>query len=266
MTTKSILSILFLVCFVFGCKMVSGLINTSGTILIIEVESVESNQEETTDQAVKVLQSRFNAFGASGEVKKISANRIEVKLYETENPERIKSLLISQSRLELSKVVSSPNPSPVQTYATKEEAIQSFGGKVPSNRKVLPFKDRDFDLKNSERWIVVENPPIVDGRELRDASAVSRTNEMADYQIAFSLKPEGAQKFGDWTGKNIKNYLAIVLNDEVKSVAFIKSQIFDSGEISGSFTKQSAEDLALILKSGYLATKLTYIEEKTFGK
>ena len=266
MKSKSIFLILLLLCFVFGCNMVSGLMKRSGTLLIIEVESNEANLEKTTEQAVKVLQSRLDAFGVSGDVTKTSANRIEVKIYNVTNPERIKNLLISQSRLELSKVVSPPNPAPAQIYPTEEAAIQSLGGKVPSNRKILPYKIRDVDTEKNKQWVIVESPPIVDGRDLRDAAAVSRTKNDSDYQITFSLNPAGAQKFGEWTGQNINNYLAVVLNDEVKSVAFIKSQITESGEISGRFTKQSAEDLALILKSGYLAAKLTFVEEKTFGK
>jgi len=59
--------------------------------------------------------------------------------------------------------------------------------------------------------------------------------------------------------------MAVVLNNEVKSVAFIKSQISDSGEISGNFTKASADDLALTLKSGALPAKLSYQEERTVG-
>jgi preprotein translocase subunit SecD len=55
------------------------------------------------------------------------------------------------------------------------------------------------------------------------------------------------------------------LNDEVKSIAFIKSQIFDQGEISGRFTKQSADDLALTLRSGALPAPIEYQEERTVG-
>jgi preprotein translocase subunit SecD len=105
----------------------------------------------------------------------------------------------------------------------------------------------------------------VDGSELRDASAYSRTGSQSDYQISFSLKPGGAQKFGEWTGKNIGKYLAIVLNDEVKSAPVIKGQIFDQGSIEGKFTKTSSEDLALTLKSGALPAKLDYQEERTVG-
>jgi preprotein translocase subunit SecD len=82
-----------------------------------------------------------------------------------------------------------------------------------------------------------------------------------DYQIAFSLRPEGAEKFGAWTGSHINNYLGVVLNGEVKSIAFIKSQIYDQGEITGRFTRQSAEDLALVLRSGALPAPVRVIEE-----
>src|SRR5207245_6140949 len=85
------------------------------------------------------------------------------------------------------------------------------------------------------------------------------------YQITFSLKKNGADKFGAWTGANINEYMGVVLNDEVKSVAYIKSQIFDSGEITGNFTKEQADDLALTLRSGALPAGIQYQEERTVG-
>ncbi|MGE3467988.1 MAG: protein translocase subunit SecD [Pyrinomonadaceae bacterium] len=121
------------------------------------------------------------------------------------------------------------------------------------------------DPNKPKQFVVVEYPPIVDGSELREATAGSRTGSDRDYEINFSLKPAGAQKFGDWTGKNINAYMGVVLNGEVKSAAYIKSQIFDQGQISGRFTKESAEDLALTLKSGALPAKIEYQEERTVG-
>jgi preprotein translocase subunit SecD len=98
---------------------------------------------------------------------------------------------------------------------------------------------------------------------LRDASTYTRGGN--DYNIQFNLKPAGAQAFGDWTGKNIGKYLAVVLNDEIKSAPVIKGQIFDTGTIEGKFSKTSAEDLALTLKSGSLPANLDYQEERTVG-
>ena len=79
-----------------------------------------------------------------------------------------------------------------------------------------------------KKWVVVESPAVVDGNELRNASATQGQGG-ADYQISFALKPAGAQKFGAWTGANINEYMGVVLNDEVRSIAYIQSQIFDPG-------------------------------------
>src|SRR6185295_18385224 len=127
------------------------------------------------------------------------------------------------------------------------------GGTVPTNRRVLPYAERDEPTtaggqptpdagQKPKRWVVVESPAVVNGNELRSASATQSRAGSDAYQIAFALKPAGAEKFGKWTGANINEYMGVVLNDEVKSIAYIKSQISDQGEISGSFTKQSADD------------------------
>ena len=161
-------------------------------------------------------------------------------------------------------VISPSSPAPAQTFATREEAAASFAtaGGTEQTRRVLPYFDRD-ELSTSapNRWVVVKSPAIVTGSDLRDASAVSRSGAKDDYQVSFSLKPDGAAKFGAWTVANINEYLGVVLNDEVKSIAYIKSQIFDQGEITGRFTKQSAEDLALVLRAGALPVPVRFVEE-----
>lgn len=265
MKSAQLLLVALLVCLFSACQIVSGLMKNSGIILSIEVKTDSSNLEETTDKAVKVLQSRLNALGVSSKVTKTLPNRLEVKIYGEADFERLKSILLSEGKLELMKVVGAMNPSPLTTYPTKEAALQSLGGTIPSNRRILAFQEYELS-KSPPTWIVVENPAIVDGSELRDAQAISRTGSDSDYQIGFTLNQSGAQKFGDWTGKNINSYLAVVFNDQVKSAPYIKSQIFDQGQIDGRFTKRSAEDLVLILKSGYLSATLVLLEEKTFGK
>ena len=113
---------------------------------------------------------------------------------------------------------------------------------------------------------MVEVPAIIDGSELRNASAIAAQGGRADdYEISFSLKKSGADKFGAWTGANINQYMGVVLNGEVRSIAFIKSQIYDQGQITGRFTQTSAEDLALTLRSGALPAPIEYLEERTVG-
>ncbi len=236
--------------------------------------------QQAVDQALKIIDSRLNAVGVVEPLLQThgatGSNQILLQMPGIQDPERVKQLLVGESRLELVHVVSPPSPANVQKYATEQEAIQSLGGTVPSNRLVLPYMEReeptaagqastDPNAKKPSSYVVVETPAVVDGSELRNASAVSQTGSPDDYQIQFSLKPSGAQKFGAWTGSNINEYMGVVLNGQVKSIAYIKSQISDSGEISGRFTKQSADDLALTLRSGALPAPIEYQEERTVG-
>ncbi len=234
-------------------------------------------KDQAVEQALKIIESRINAFGVKEPTLQRmskSSGQILLQMPGVEDPERVKKLIGADSNLALMKIVGAANPAPTTTYPTEEAAKQSLGGVVPPNRKILPFTERDDAAKAPDaanapkkpsQFVVVEYPAVVDGSELRDASAVSGAGGQGDYQIRFSFKPSGAQKFGEWTGKNINNYMAVVLNDEVKSAAFIKSQIFDSGEISGKFSKGTAEDLALTLKSGALPAQIEYQEERTVG-
>lgn len=237
--------------------------------------------DDATTQAFKIIESRINAIGVAEPTLQThgsqTSHQILLQMPGIQDPERVKSLLAGQSHLELVHVVSSPSPASAQTYATKEEAIASLntGGTIPANRRVLPYAERTEPTAAAQanpnapkptKWVVVESPAIIDGSELRNASAAqTRGGGSDDYEIQFSLKKAGADKFGAWTGANINEYMGVVLNDEVKSVAYIKSQIYDQGEISGRFTKQSADDLALTLRSGALPAPIEYLEERTVG-
>ncbi len=248
--------------------------NTVSWTLPSNVQTVLKNQ--AVEQALKIVDSRINAFGVKEPTLQRhgaeSSGQILLQMPGVDDPERIKNLIGAESNLAMMKIVSPPSPANVQTYPSEDAAKQSLGGTVPPNRRILPYAERDSDPAQTtnpqdkpKQFVVVEYPAVVDGSELRDASASQGRAGGSDFEINFSFKPAGAQKFGDWTGKNINNYMAVVLNGEVKSAAFIKSQIFDSGQITGRFTKQTADDLALTLRSGALPAKIEYQEERTVG-
>jgi preprotein translocase subunit SecD len=255
--------------------------STSGNTIIWMLPPAAQSRiaEQATDQAQRIIESRLDAVGVAEPLVQRhgsqSSHQILVQMPGIHDPERVKQLLKAESKLELVHVVSPPNPAPVQTYNTEEEAKASLGGTVPTNRRILPYAERNEptsagqatpdQAQKAKKWVVVESPAVVDGSELRNASATQSRAGADDYQIAFALKPKGAEKFGAWTGANINEYMGVVLNDEVKSIAFIKSQIHDQGEISGRFTKQSADDLALTLRSGALPAPIEYQEERTVG-
>ena len=234
-----------------------------------------------TEDALKIIDTRINALGVTEPTLQAhgstNSHQILLQMPGIDDPERIKELLRSESRLELMKVVGGSNPAPMTTYPTEEAARASLGGTVPPNRRILPYDERDEPTAAASTapkqpgqpsaWVVVESPAVIDGSELRSADAASDNPAGGDdaYQINFTLKPSGAQKFGAWTAANVGAYMAVVLNDRVQSAPYIKQQITDTGQISGNFTKESANGLALTLRSGALPAKIIYLEERTVG-
>jgi preprotein translocase subunit SecD len=233
--------------------------------------------DNATQQALNIIESRINALGIAEPTLQThgaqTSHQILLQMPGVQDPERVKEVLRGESRLELVHVISPPYPQPTQTYTTEAEAIASLNsaGTVPPNRKVVPYQERndaaaDKNQPKPKQWVVVEVPAIIDGSELRNAQAgQSQGGRSDEYEIDFSLKKAGADKFGAWTGSHVNEYMGVVLNGEVRSIAFIKSQIYDRGQISGRFSKQSAEDLALTLRSGALPAPIEYLEERTVG-
>jgi preprotein translocase subunit SecD len=236
--------------------------------------------ESATDQAYKIIDSRINAIGVAEPTLQRrggqNSHEILLQMPGISDPEHVKKQLGETSHLELVHIVSPPSPAPSQSYMTKEEAIASLNssGNIPANRRVLPYKERtdeattpaeSANAPKAQKWVVIELPAIIDGVDLRTAQAIPESAGGEKYQIAFSLKKSGADKFGAWTGANVNEYMGVVLNDEVRSIAYIKSQIFDQGEITGNFTKTQGEDLAMTLRSGALPAAIEYSEERTVG-
>ncbi|HLG16709.1 MAG TPA: protein translocase subunit SecD [Blastocatellia bacterium] len=232
------------------------------------VQNIE--RERATETALQIIENRVNAFGVTEPTIQRYGGKgtyqILIQMPGIDDPERVKNTLNADSNLELKLVAkgTSINP-PYPTKDAAELAATSQPGGA-EGYEVLFYRERAGEGKPAEEgWLVLEKTPVVTGLDMRDAKASSNQYGGASYEIEFWLTPGGAQRFGDATGKHIGDFLAIVLNNEVKSAAIIQSRITDNGQITGSFTKRQAEDLALILRSGALPAKAIYLEERTVG-
>jgi len=145
----------------------------------------------------------------------------------------------------------------VHATMSAEDAKQ---GRPPAGFKVYPGEDK----KEGYSYLLRETP-VVDGADLTDAQPGfdQRTQEPI---ITFRFNQSAARKFGKFTSENVGRPFAIVLDDKVLSAPVIREPILGgSGQISGSFTTESANSLAVQLRSGALPTKLTVVEERTVG-
>lgn len=235
-----------------------------GIRLVLAVKAEGAASEQTVAQAMAIIKSRCDQLGVFCDVRReggAGSNRLALRVSGMPDSERIKRVLLAQGLLELRPVVSPPNPSPIAAYATREAALAAAG----ADRDVLPYVAEEA---GPGEFLVVERAPVITGQHLRSAEAITEPSydegEDEVYLIAFSLQPEGAARLGSWTGANIGRYLAVVLNGEVRSAPFIKSQITEDGQITGNFTKQQAEDVALTLRSGTLPVPVEVLEEGTY--
>lgn len=221
-------------------------------------------RRSATEQAKSVIENRINALGVSEPTVQLhgpeSSHQILVQLPGVDDPERVKELIRGESNLELYGVVGA-------LHSTKEEAEATRAG--ASNQKVVPFAGDRGEAEGeggaATGWLVVEMPPVVTGLDMRDASAVPSRAQSDIYEVIFSLKQGGGEKFYQWTSGHVGKNLAISLNDTVKSYPSVKEPIRDRVSITGGFTKQSADDLALVLRSGALPAKIVYLLESTVG-
>jgi len=237
-----------------------------GTRVIFEMRDEERAdiRERAVEQAMHVIETRINAFGvAEPTIQRHGppqSHQILLQLPGVDDPERVKNLIRAESRLELKLVHSGPHPS-------EDAARQALGGTVPPDKQILPSRERRREPgAPAIQYYVVEKVAVITGNDLRNAQALLSRTGGSVYEIAFSLRPSGAERFATVTSANVGKNLAIILNDEIKSAPVIKEAITGGeGRIEGDFTKEEAEDLALTLRSGALPARVTYLEERTVG-
>jgi preprotein translocase subunit SecD len=245
----------------------------NGDTVTLRLSSSEAAEirRSAHQQAMNIIENRSDQFGVAEKIlQQYGAPgdyQILLQLPGVDDPDRVKRILRAESNLELKAVVGQGY------YPTREAAEQAMTD--PAKQEVLPVMEREDGTENEneqnqaanvpQAWAVVEKEPIVRGQDLRDAIAVPESYGGSNYQINFSLKQAAADRFGEWTGGHIGTQLGIVLNGQIKSAPVIQGQISDRGQITGRFTQQSAEDLALTLRSGSLPARVTYLEDRTVG-
>lgn len=244
----------------------------NSVIATLDDTAQKNLRDRATEQAKAIIENRVNAFGVTEPTIQRQGGegtyQIVIQMPGVDDPERIKNTLNADSNLEL-KLVAKNTTVP---YLTKELAEAAAKSTPPGNDQytaqfeVAFYRDRpDAGGSPQEGWVVLGRLPVVTGLDMRDASARSSQYGGSAYEIDFSLTKDGGDRFGEATGKHVNDRLAIVLNNEVKSAPNINSQIHDRGQITGGFTKKSAEDLSLVLRSGALPAKAVYLEERTVG-
>jgi preprotein translocase subunit SecD len=216
-------------------------------------------RKETVERSMRTIENRINGLGlAEATVQQRGGTQNEsevlVQMPGVDDPARIKSILQAAAMLEITEVKGGPFPS-------REQSLTQSGGVLPLGTRLAKERPRSGD--QSESWWLLGRNAVVTGRDLRSARPAQ--DEFGKWETSFSLSQDAAKRFGRFTEANINNKLAVVLDNQIFSVATIQAKIEDSGRITNIGEQQAASDLALTLTSGSLPAGIVYLEERTVG-
>ena len=196
-------------------------------------------------QSIEIVRRRIDETGVNEpSIQRQGGDRILIQLPGVDDPDRVKRLLGETAKMTFHLVDMTADPS---------------SGRVPPGSRLLPSDDPDDPIQT----YVVRKRVEVSGENLVDAQP---TYEQGRPVVSFRFDAVGAKRFADTTSQNVNRPFAIVLDDKVVSAPRINEPILQgAGIISGNFTPQSANDLALLLRAGALPAPLEILEERTVG-
>ena len=222
-------------------------INTNNFQIKFSDANKQKITKTTMAQAIEIVRRRIDETGTNEpSIQQQGIDRIIVQLPGLDDPSRIKKLLGKTAKLNFQLV----HPTIMSEDINKDS-------KSPPGYVVLE------EDKNADRLYMVNKRIMVSGEMLKDATPTFDRNNSPS--VSFQLSPLGGKKFGRVTGKHVGRAFAIVLDGKVVSAPVIQTQIFSSGQITGAFSVQETNDLALVLRSGALPAPMIILEERSVG-
>jgi preprotein translocase subunit SecD len=147
-------------------------------------------------------------------------------------------------------------------FTSREDALAKLGGILPLNETLYKMKPRVRG--QGDEWYLVDKLPVIKGSDIRSARA-GQGDTGRTWQTSFTLSQEGGRRFARFTGDHVGDKLAVILDNDIVSVATINERIEDSGRIMGLGSEEEASDLARYLRSGSLPARVTTAFENSVG-
>jgi len=210
-------------------------------------QALDARRRSVVEQSIEIVRRRIDETGTrEPSIQRQGDERILVQLPGVRDPERIKKLLGQTAKL---------------TFRFVDENAIPGVGRVPPGSEELPSDERDG--AGTPRIYVIKKRVMVGGENLTDAAATFQDNQPV---VRFTFDTLGSKRFCDASKQNVGKLFAIVLDRKVISAPVIREAICGgTGIISGQFTVQETQDLALLLRAGALPAPLTILEERTVG-
>ena len=223
--------------------------------LVLDSKEVEYAKKKAIDQALETIRNRIDQFGVSEpEITLQGTDRILIQLPGIKDPQRAKSLIGRTALLEFKLVDEEGDLDAALKGNVSEGDIILYQRVVDPNTggvKKVPF--------------LLREKTMMTGEVLKDAR-IALDSQFHEPYISLEFDDIGAKLFEQITGANVKKRLAIILDDNVYSAPVIQERIAGGrAQITGRFTTDEANELAIVLRAGALPAPVKIIEERTVG-
>lgn len=230
-------------------------LDLQGGLQVLLAADVPADQTVTADQmdtARQIIDRRVNALGVTEPLVQVEGDRrILVELPGIQNPEEAISLIQETALLEFIDTGSTPLPEGFCVRTTLSEG--------PSRCEFAPGEPVTAEVENPAPTYET----VLTGADLREAN--TETDGFGGYFVSFLLTPEAGDRFAEYTRANIGQFLTIILDKQVISSPQINAVIEDAGTITGNFTLEEAQRLALQLRYGSLPVPLRIESTRQIG-
>jgi preprotein translocase subunit SecD len=242
----------------------------STTTTIWELHEAETKRikDSAINQALETIRNRIDQFGVTEPiVQRQGLKQIVVQLPGVKDPKRAKDLIKETALLEFKMLDEDIRLDlPARVMKDKEaEVLQEFASKLPEEDQILFERVIDKDTGVEFRMpYVVKKRVMLTGDVLSDARvAIGQFN---DPYVSITFDSKGGQEFERITGENVKKRMAVVLDSTIYSAPVIQERISGGrAQITGTFTTQEANDLAIVLRAGALPAPLKIVQDLTVG-
>jgi preprotein translocase subunit SecD len=205
--------------------------------------AIAEGVDRALDQTIDVLGQRIRSLDLKPAFSREGEDRIVIEVPRQLDPTRLKAVIVTPGRLTFRLV---------DTSVGAEEAKL---GQMPTQSEILP--DRNGTLYLVEKRVAMSGESLVDAQPSYDQG----TDQPI---VSFRFNAAGSRQFARVTAEKVGSPFAVVLDGVVLAAPVIREPILGgSGQISGGFTLESANNLAILLRSGALPAPLTIIEERT---
>ncbi len=241
--------------------------------LVVELltSEVDRIKNAAINQALETIRNRIDQFGVTEPLlQRQGRTELVIQLPGVKDPERAKSLIQDTALLEFKMLDEDNQPGlglPVQVQRSEESSIrEKFADKVPEGSEILfeSIPDSKDEVPIFSRPYLVRKGAVLTGDVLQDARV--NYTEFSEVYVGVTFDSKGAKEFGRITSANVGKFMAIVLDGTVYSAPRINEPILGGrAQITGNFTTDEANDLAIVLRAGALPAPMKTIQDLTVG-